>query len=284
MQTHRTLIYSTLGVLFFIVLIFTLVLGFQNRSQSLKVTFFDVGQGDAILISEGSHQVLIDGGKNGQLLLERLGRSIPFWDRTIEVVVATHPDQDHIGGLIDAVQVYDIEHVLATKARSDSGVFARWEEIIQDIPSIDTYRHLSLTFPSGAVLKTLYPQASLEDRVSSNTNDTSIAMKLTYGETEFLFTGDLGKDKERVLDVGEVEVFKVGHHGSKSSTDEEFLQKIRPQFAIISAGEDNRYGHPASEVMERLHLSGAKVLETSKKGSIQYVCKKKEDTCDVRFF
>ena len=116
---NRKLIYGLLIFLFTTSLIFGLVIFYSSASGELKVIFLDIGQGDAILISQGKNQILIDGGRDGKILLEKLGEKIPFWDRQIEIVIATHPDQDHIGGLINVLQSYKVNSILETKARSE---------------------------------------------------------------------------------------------------------------------------------------------------------------------
>ena len=267
-------------------IILFLILYSSARSQNLKVIFFDVGQGDAILISQGQNQVLIDGGKDGKIILEKLGRYIPFWDRTIEAVIATHPDQDHIGGLVDAVKNYKVGAVLETGAKSDSQTYKTLEDLIggKNIQKIEAIKDTSIKFPDGARIDVLYPFSSI-DNAGSNSNDWSIVAKLTFGKNKVLFTGDLPAEKEAELansksDVS-ADVLKVAHHGSKYATSEEFLNAIGPEEAVISVGKNNSYGHPAPEVIERLLKSGIRIWRTDEMGDIKYVCTNPEAQCAI---
>jgi competence protein ComEC len=249
--------------------------------SSTKVVFLDVGQGDAILVCEGSNQFLIDGGRSGKILLEQVGAHMPFWDRQIEVVVATHPDEDHIGGLIDLAKTYRIGVFLETKATSDNGSFDALQKVLQErgIETQETTDGLSVKFPDGSVFETLYPFESYENARVKDTNATSIVMKLTTASGRiFLFTGDLPSDKETLLNPGTIDVLKVGHHGSKYSSSQGFLEKITPKDAVFSVGADNRYGHPSPEVLDRLQRQGVTIYRTDKQGTIEYLCPPEKDS------
>lgn len=283
---NRKIIYSGLLMLLALSIILFLILYSFAHSQNLKVIFFDVGQGDAILISQGQNQVLIDGGKDGKIILEKLGRHIPFWDRTIEAVIATHPDQDHIGGLIGVAKNYKIETVLETNAKSDSQTYKTWEELIEskDIQKIEALKNAAIKFPSGAQVQILHPLFPVSG-AGSNSNDWSVVAKLTFGKNKFLFTGDLPAEKEAELansksDVS-ADVLKVAHHGSKYATSEEFLDAVSPKEAIISVGKNNSYGHPAPEIIERLLKSGIRIWRTNEMGDIKYICANPEAQCAI---
>ncbi len=266
-----------------------IVFFYSRDSQNLKVIFLDVGQGDAILISQGQNQMLIDGGKNGKLLLEKLGRYIPFWDRTIETIVATHPDQDHIGGLIDAVKSYNVGTIIETKAQSDSQTFKAWEETIsnEEAQKVEALGGVKIIFSGGSVAQVLYPFSSLESSDRTSNNQYSVVIRLTVGQDSFLFTGDLPSEQEMALISEKLalnsRVLKVAHHGSKYSTSDEFLGEVSPEEAIISVGKDNMYGHPAPEVLDRLRRHGVKILRTDEMGDIQYKCKNQNAKCKIEF-
>lgn len=284
LSNNKKLIYSAIVFMFLIVAVLGWMLFYAKTDHALTVTFLNVGQGDAILISQDGYQVLIDGGANGQLLLERLSRVVPFWDRTIEVVVATHPDEDHIGGLLEVLAWYNVESVITSDAQNDTQLYERWYRAIKDEEVVEAYKGLRVVFPSEAVLETLFPFGPLEELEYEDLNDTSVTMRLTYGENTFLFTGDLSSAKEDQLPVGDIDILKAGHHGSKHSTSALFLERARPEHIIISAGANNRYGHPAQEVVERIQESGAIMYETAKQGSIQYVCPSVTEECRLRFW
>lgn len=283
---NRKIIYSFLVMLLALAIILFLIIQFSLQSQSLKIIFFDVGQGDGILISQGQNQVLIDGGKDGKIILEKLGKYIPFWDRTIEAVIATHPDQDHIGGLIEVAKNYKIETVLETGARSDSQTYKTWEDLIgnKNIQKTEAIKNASIKFPDEAQVQILYPFFSVND-AGSNSNDWSVVAKLNFGENKFLFTGDLPGAKEAELissrsDIG-ADILKVSHHGSKYATSEEFLNAVSPAEAVISAGKNNSYGHPAPEIIERLLKHGVKIWRTDVMGDIKYICANPEALCAI---
>lgn len=277
---NRKIIYTILFLLLALAFILGGIIFYAKNSRDLTVTFLDVGQGDAILISQGNNQMLIDGGKNGKIVLEKLGKHIPFWDRNIEAVIATHPDQDHIGGLIDVAKAYNISAVLETGAQSDSQTYKSWEESVNNgkIEKIEAGRGISINFPyGGAKAEILYPSLSAELLDKSSANQYSVVIKLNSGENSFLFTGDLPSEKESDLinNKGDISasILKVAHHGSKYSTSEEFLNAVKPEEAVISVGKNNSYGHPSPEIIERLLKHSAKIWRTDEIGDIMYKCK-----------
>lgn len=283
---NRKIICSLLLMLLALGVILFLIIQFSLQSQELKVIFFDVGQGDAILVSQGQNQVLIDGGKDGKIILEKLGKYIPFWDRAIETVIATHPDQDHIGGLVDVAKNYKIETVLETDARSDSQTYGSWEDLIssKNIQKTEAIKNTTIKFPNEARIEILYPFFSVGD-AGSNSNDWSVVAKLIFGENKFLFTGDLPntKETELIADKADIkaDVLKVSHHGSKYATSEEFLRAVSPKEAVISVGKNNMYGHPAPEIIGRLLKNGIKIWRTDELGDIKYICADPQARCAI---
>lgn len=283
MERYRKKIWGGIATTTLAVVILAFVLWNCGRGDdTLTVRFLDVGQGDAILISEGSVQVLIDGGKDPKRLLELLGAYMPFWDQTIDAVVATHPDEDHIGGLVGLPSRYVVSEFLQTNEPSQSQVFSRYQGMVNKASAIETFAPLSVVFPNGARLETIYPDDGINSQHKISSNETSIVMKLTYGEHSFLFTGDLPDTKESELLVGDIEVLKVGHHGSKHSTSDLFLDRITPEYGVVSVGSNNRYGHPTPEVIEKLQIRNIEIFRTDKEGTITFMCKSKETECEVR--
>jgi competence protein ComEC len=273
---NRKALYLILSFLFIVCIILASII-FYSQKQEMTVNFLDVGQGDAILISQGSKQVLIDGGPNGQVLLEKLGKYIPFWDRNIEVVIATHPDQDHIDGLIDAMKTYNIGEVIDNSEDSDSQVYKKYLETIREknIPRLKGQFGMNIKISDNAKLEILNPGENLDNN-SEDTNSDSVVSRLTFGENSFLFTGDFPIEKEKELinknfDL-KSEVLKVSHHGSKYSSSNELLEKVAPKDAVISVGKNNRYGHPAQETLDRLNSRKIRILRTDQIGDIEYVC------------
>lgn len=242
----------------------------------LTVHFLDVGQGDAILIeSPDGTQVLVDGGPDGSVLRE-LGRTLGYFDRTLDMIVATHPEQDHIGGFVDVLERYDVTHILRTENQSDTPVAALFDERAEQEGAEIYYARAGQVYTLGAgpagmvTLAILFPD---RDPQGLESNTSSIVARLSYGDIEVLLTGDAPQSIETHLVSTHgsglrSEVLKVGHHGSRTSTAEMFVSAVTPALAIISAGEDNRYGHPHQKVLDTLSKVGATVLNTGTEGGV----------------
>ena len=286
---HRKIVYSLILFLSVLAAVLGSIVYYSQNSKDLKVIFLDVGQGDAILIEQGNNQLLIDGGRNGKLLLEKLGKYIPFWDRQIETIVATHPDADHIGGLVDALKTYNVKEIIKTKAESDSQTYKALEEAINKAKAgkIEAIKGLSLRFNESAVAEIVYPDYVITAQSSADSNEGSVVVELDFSGEKFLFTGDLPLEQEDELNTGKINILKVSHHGSKYATLDKFLDISKPEEAVISVGKNNTYGHPAPEVIERLIRHGIKVWRTDEMGDIIYECNPamavQSEKCKVEF-
>lgn len=254
----------------------------EEGNGVLTVAFLDVGQGDSIFIeAPNGNQVLIDGGPNKAVLRE-LSKIMPFYDRSIDVVLATHADSDHIGGLPDVLEKYKVGLFLETGVPSDSAVYQELESRILNYESsgktkkILARRGMEIDFGQGAILEILFPIIIFE---GMETNSSSIVARLVYGENEFLLTGDSPIAIENYLIFQEdlkssndnslqSDVLKVGHHGSKTSTSPKFIEAVAPEYAVISVGADNKYGHPNQEVVDLFNKLGIKTLRTDINGRI----------------
>jgi len=270
----------TQKTLFILVVFFaasSLVLWFlvfvRSERAPLEVTMLDVGQGDAFFIeSPGGTQILIDGGRGTEVLRE-LSKVMPFWDRSLDLVIATHPDADHIGGLVGVLERFDVAHVLETSIENDTAMFRAYRKRVESEGAvrISPARGTRIIIDSSAVLTVLSRDVS----TASKTNEASIIVRFDYGDTSFLFTGDAVKRNERELlrfhRMLNTDVLKVGHHGSNTSTSAEFLSAVSPDVALISVGADNRYGHPHKEVLDRLLASGADIVRTDTEGTVRLV-------------
>lgn len=252
---------------------FTWYAVFAEERSGLTVVFLDVGQGDAIYI-EGmnGNQVLIDGGPNKEVL-RQLSRVMPFYDRSIDVIIESHPDADHISGLVDVLERYDVGLVMESGVGSDSAVYAELENVRNQkgIQKILVRRGQIIDLGEGVFLEILFPD---RDVSGLETNLASVVCRLVYGETEFLFTGDSPKAMESYLisvygKELQSDVLKTGHHGSKTSTSEMFLGYVGPEYVVISSGKDNKYGHPSGEVLDILKKFGAEIFRTDEKGAIK---------------
>ncbi len=236
----------------------------------LHVWFLDVGQGDAILIQTPSgQQILIDGGPSPSALLDQLGEVLPFWDRSLDMVILTHPDDDHMAGLIPLFDRYQVGKALDSLL-PDSWDGAAW---LVTAEAAGVRREMvapGMRLASGpTVLTVLSPL----DCSKAAGNDLSVVLRLEYGQSTMLLTGDAEQEAEQTMLRGSMplraDVLKVGHHGSNASTSPEFLAAVQPRLAVISVGAENRYGHPAPELLQR--LQGIEVLRTDQRGRIELV-------------
>jgi len=250
-------------------------------SKNLEVSFFDVGQGDSIFVqSPTGFQMLIDGGPSNKIL-EQLGRKMPFWDRSIDLVVLSHPHTDHLTGLIEVLKRYNVGQILATDATHTSPEFMEWLKIIRQkqIPFEVAYQISAVDLGSGAKAEVLYPKESYKNKEVSDLNETSIVLKLEYAGVSFLFMGDLEeKEQKKLLSftpslLHPITFLKVPHHGSKSALDNTFLTATAPKVAIISVGK-NSYGHPAQETLKKLEDRGIEIRRTDKDGTVEVVVEK----------
>jgi len=247
----------------------------ETRGGLLKVVFLDVGQGDAIFIeSPTGNQLLIDGGPDKNIT-NVLSRVMPFYDKTIDVILTTHPDQDHIGGIPEILKNYTVGEYIDSGATSSTGTFKELQnEIYQKNIKTEIARAGELIdLGGGAFLKILYP---VSDPKGSDTNEYSVVAKLYYGNSTFLFTGDAPADVEQYLayTVGidlKSDVLKVAHHGSKNSLSPEFLSAVLPTYSVISAGLDNRYSHPNKEIVDFLDSIDSNILITFNLGDINFI-------------
>ncbi len=241
----------------------------ERRVGEMTVAFLNIGQGDSIFIeSPSGNQILIDGGPDRSVLQE-ISKVIPFYDRNIDLVLATHPDADHIGGLVDVLARYKVGLFMEPGTESDTSIYKELETRIQKINKIEARQGMVVDLGSGAMLEILFP---VLDPRGMETNNSSIVARLVYGESEFLLTGDSPLNIEDYLVNSGVDldsdVLKAGHHGSKTSTSETFVKAVDPEYAVISAGKDNRYGHPHQEVLNILEKNNVKVLNTATEGRI----------------
>lgn len=266
------------GILIIIVLLWMPLIIFHFQSvrsaDVLTVTFLNVGQGDAIFIEtpEGM-QILIDGGPDAAILRE-LGRVMSVWDRSIDVVIGTHPDKDHVGGLVDVLDRYHVRQVVRTDNRNDTAASRAFDTRAETEGAAIAYAEVGQVWSFGAST-TMTIFSPLGDEREWESNSASIVAQLRYGDIEFMFTGDIGMGIENYLvdkyeDSLRSEVLKLGHHGSRTSSGEAFLVEVDPTYSIVSSGVDNTYGHPHDEVVERVKESGSQLLNTALTGRITF--------------
>ncbi len=248
---------------------------YAEAGRDFAVTFFDVGQGDAIFIeTENRQQILIDGGPNDRVLA-KLGRLMPFWDRSLDLVILTHPHADHLDGLVEALKRYDVKMVLETGVRHSIPEYGEWREFLEKkkVNVVIAKAGQRVRFSETAHLDILAPFENFAGESPKNIHDAMIVAKLTNGALTVLLMGDAEKPIEHKLLLSDADIdsdiLKVGHHGSKTSTSQEFLDAVSPSLAVISAGRKNRYGHPYQDVLARLAGAGIRVRRTDRDGDVR---------------
>lgn len=273
---NRLSVMTLAGLLAVAILAWTAVLQLPDRK--LHVAFLDVGQGDAILITTPQgQQILIDGGPSPTALTTALGHKMPFWDRSLDLVVMTHPDGDHISGLVEVLKRYHVGGWIDNGAVGNEPVAQICETLLTE-RGIARHHAASgdrLELGEGVVLEVLHPPGP-EDAVFLSDNNRSLVMRLVWGETEFLFPGDLEAEGEQLLlDSGQLlaaDVLKIAHHGSGDSSTAAFLGAVNPRYAVISVGARNRFGHPHAGMLSRLaELGEVTVVRTDQRGTVEFI-------------
>jgi len=238
----------------------------------------DIGQGDSIFIEGPSgQQIIVDGGRD-LAPLEHLGRRMSFFDREIDLLILSHPNLDHMAAFPAILERYRVKAVLMTGIEFDLPAYTQMARLIQQkkIPVIIADPAKDIDLGNGLRLDILWPRPVYMGRtMKGDINDSSIVIKVVYGEDSLLLTGDMEeKEEAEVLASGaniDVDILKVAHHGSRSSTSTGFLLAASPDLAIISVGRDNDYGHPHPWVMRRLKHFGVPVRTTAEEGTIDIV-------------
>ncbi|MBI1975520.1 MAG: MBL fold metallo-hydrolase [Candidatus Vogelbacteria bacterium] len=246
----------------------------EARGDTLTVSFLDVGQGDAAFIeTPHGNQMLIDLGP-GTRVLSALGDIMPFYDRSIDMILLTHPDADHVGGLPEALERYEASAIVLSRVDAETTIWQESKQAISregaEIILID--HPIRITLDEGVIFEIIFPD---RDALGFETNTASIVGRLVYGEISFLFTGDSPREIEDFLIAKwgsslKSDVLKVGHHGSKTSSGGRFLSSVRPDAAIVSVGKDNRYGHPHEEVLAALAAQKIEILRTDSSGTVTF--------------
>ena len=219
---------------------------------------------------------MIDGGPDNKIL-SKLGEVMPFYDKDIDVLVASHPHADHIVGLIDVLARYDVKNIVEAKESYNSAEYQAWEDVIaeEDTKEIEAISGKIIDIGDGVTLTILYPFESVAGIETKTPHDDGVVVMLRYGEFEVILTGDMETKVERRLIMEgydlDADVLKVGHHGSKTSSSEEFLSAVSPEVAVIQVGVKNRYGHPSPEVLERFENYDIKYYRNDLNGDIKLI-------------
>lgn len=271
-----------IGILILTVLVagFSIYQYVKFNDGKLHIVICDVGQGDAIFIrtSRGS-DVLIDGGPDNKVL-SCLARHMPFWDRTLEVVILTHPDADHSSGIIDVINRYSLTHFYTSKVEGKTLVYKELLKKLADhkIKIQHIWQGDKLTFGNGLSFLTLWPTYERDEQnIASGgtfaTNSFSVMELVSYKNFKGLFTGDINAEElSKVVDMaGVIDFLKIPHHGSKNGLNSSILDMVSPKLAFISVGAKNRYGHPSASALELLKERNIKILRTDQMGDIEII-------------
>ena len=258
-------------------LLWAAALGRIASGDAMTVTFADVGQGDMTVITTPSgHRVVVDGGPDPDRAAQALGDALQFWERTIDLLILTHPHSDHIAGLNEILRRYRVSNILFRELDFDSADYAVWRNLVaQEGANVVSARAgTSFEFADGVRLEILSPPDALLSGTESDIDNASVVVRAVYGERSVLLTGDLFAEGERRLaESGQAlssDLLKVAHHGSATSSSRAILDAASPSAAVISAGADNPFGHPSPEVLERLkeYIPPNRIFVTAERGAV----------------
>lgn len=247
--------------------ILTLYHSITLSDKNFHIIFCDVGQGDGILIKTPSGQdIVVDGGPSDNSMVDCLSRNLPFWDREIDVVYMTHPDADHLTGLVEIIRTYNVKYFGMSNAPKSTEVYKELLRVLQrkKIPTDLVVRGDRVSTKEGFKMETLWPSVQFSNSKSEETNDYSLVQYVTYKKFTALLTGDVTSVYLNSLmsTIGQIDIFKSPHHGSKTGVDEFTFQHTKPKLAVISVGAKNRYGHPSQEVLKVLKQNNIPYKDT----------------------
>lgn len=265
-----------LALLLVILLSIWVAIARAPSDKNLHLSVLNVGQGDSILIQTPEHQnILVDGGPDNSVL-DELGKKIPFYSRTIDAVVLTHPHADHLFGLIEVLKRYQVKKVYLTGVVQTTNEYLEFLRTIKEknVPAQDVKAGDSLDF-GELKMKVLWPIDDLEGKTIDNLNNSSIVLAVSYHAFTALLLGDLENDSQNLMmkssSLGHYNLVKIAHHGSSNGFNENLLSQIKPEVAAISVGADNKYGHPALSTILGLEKLGIKTYRTDRDGTLEFL-------------
>ena len=269
--------WTLLGIVFVVAILSWVAVFASANSGRLEVHFLDVGQGDAIFIEmPDGRQILIDGGPNDKVV-EKLNKYMPFWDRSIDIMIATHADADHLTGLVSVLEHYDVDTILWNGVFANTKIFKEWSDaaLKEGAEILVAEYGMRFNLSDYAFFEILHPYIISEagpGPASGGQNDYSLVVRFVYGDDSFLFTGDIERQSEyKIISSGvalKSDVLKVPHHGSKTSSSELFLENVEPKVAVIQVGRNNFYGHPYVAVLQRLKKYGIDTRRVDLEGDV----------------
>ncbi|MDD4412673.1 MAG: ComEC/Rec2 family competence protein [Patescibacteria group bacterium] len=250
--------------------VFCFIALWPTNNHKLEIDFLSVGQGDAVLIkTPNGKRVLVDAGP-GRAVMEKIGYELPFYAKTIDYAILTHAHDDHEAGFIELVKKYKINQFFEGFSESQSKNYLAWQSISKNNDK-QLKEGDNLTLDEDVSLKVL----EAEDSDGKNPNNDSLVIKLSYKNFSLLLTGDAGKAAEAKMikegDDVKADVLKIGHHGSETSSSEDFLKKVNPKLAVISAGQGNMFGHPHEITLRKLNRLKIAFRRTDLAGTIKVI-------------
>ena len=251
----------------------------SQPSGRLRVVFADVGQGDmTVITTPAGYRIVVDGGPDPLRAAESLSAEIPFWERSVHLVVLTHPHGDHVTGLNEILRRYDVKIVLERRQKFEGHKYTAWTDLVEaeGAETIHAVPGLKMSFTDGVTVETLAPPDPMLSGTDSDVDNGSVVVRVGYGHRSFIITGDVFSEGEAWLaGSGQrlaSDVLKVAHHGSRTSSSQDFLDAVNPSAVVISAGRDNRFGHPHPEVVGRLSavVDESHIFTTAESGSVTF--------------
>lgn len=279
MKFFRATLFALTLLLFFVIS--------QWPSENVKVVFCDVGQGDGAIVIKGTFQALIDTGPKNGGVVECLSSHLPFWDREIEVLINSHPEVDHLGDLAAVVEHYKVGTILLDGKLPNEKLAQTIRKMVSGGTKLvvaaagDRLRYGDLYFDIfwpetkyADLIAWLADERSMVLGKETGVNRYSLVVLMSFGGSRVLFTGDIGEGEEVELvssgRLGNVDVLKAAHHGSKFSSSEAFVEAVRPKLTVFSVGKNN-YGHPTGEAIERVMGVGSRIWRTDKQGELELI-------------
>ncbi len=271
MNLRRLVITGTVTVLF-IANLAVWISAVSARNKELLVKVYDVGQGDSIFIrTPDNYKILVDGGPTNKII-NHLNSELGLNDRTIDLVVLTHPQSDHMFGLIEVLKQFQVKKVITSNVSNSTTTYQLWRDTLKNSQLVPVFVHAgeSITLSDQVTLKFIWPKELKP--VVADLNQAAVVMKLSYGNFDMLLTADADmKAQPYTSSVGHIEVLKVPHHGSRTAVREDYLRQLKPDVSVVSVGERNSYGHPNSTLLNLLLKNSKKVYRTDQNGTVEFV-------------
>lgn len=250
------------------------------EGKNVVIRYLDVGQADSILIQSDGKNMLIDAGTNdmGKTVVEDLKE---YNVQRIDYLIGTHPHEDHIGGMDDVINNFEIDSIYMPKVQNNTKTFEDVLDAISNNGLKITSPEVGYKFMLGNAICEIMSCGTGSSEEINDLNLSSIVIRMTYGEQSFLFMGDAEEENEKMRSWPQTNVLKVGHHGSNSSTSQEFLNQVKPQIAIIPVGKENKYGHPKQTTVDKLNNMQVEMYRTDEKGTITITCDGKNNIIET---